>query len=132
MVSFNQLRPTVKADFRPTTRHEAAELSDFLGRMLQLHARSSLTPSHMEWKYWTPRADCTGPRSFTVRHDGIIVAHAATWPVRVRVPGETHSAVHVIDWAADPEYPGVGVWIMTGPGPVAVTRGGRGRRRAPV
>jgi hypothetical protein len=100
-------------DFRPSSECEAAALSDFLGRMFQLRQSASfLGEKHLGWKYWAPRPDWTGPRSFTARHDGAIVAHAAVWPVRVRVPGQVVPAVHVIDWAADPEYPGAGIWLM--------------------
>jgi hypothetical protein len=30
----------------------------------------------------------------------------------VRVPGQVIPAVHVIDWAADPEFPGAGIWLL--------------------
>jgi hypothetical protein len=102
-----------KIDFQPTTVGESAALSDFLVRKLRLNAAASLVAeNHMEWKYWSFRDDWAGSRSFTARHDGAIVAHAAAWPVRVRVPGQVVSAVHLIDWAADPEYPGAGVWLL--------------------
>ncbi len=103
----------MKIDFRPTTECDAAALSDFLGRMFQLRAEASfLAEEHMRWKYWSARPDWTGSRSFTARHDGAIVAHAAAWPVRVRVQGQVVPAVHLIDWAADPEYPGAGIWLL--------------------
>jgi len=103
----------VKIEFRPTTQCEAAELSDFLGRMLpERSGVSSHTEQHLRWKYWSRRSDWTDPRSFTARHDGAIVAHAATWPVRLCVPGQVIPAVHLIDWAADPEYPGAGIWLL--------------------
>jgi len=107
-------RSVVKIDFRPTTPSEAPALSDFLGRVFQLRAgASSLDEKHMGWKYWSARPDWPGSRSFTARrHDGAIVAHAAAWPVRVRVPGQVVPAVHLIDWAADPEYPGAGIWLL--------------------
>jgi hypothetical protein len=102
-----------KIDFRPTTQGEAAALSDFLVRKLHLHAGAPLAAEkHMRWKYWSHRSDWPGSRSFTARHDGAIVAHAAAWPVRVRVPGQVVSAAHLIDWAADPEYPGAGIWLL--------------------
>jgi hypothetical protein len=102
-----------RIDVRPTAPSDAAALSDFLGRMFQLRAGASLmAEKHMKWKYWSARPDWAGPRSFTARHDGAIVAHVATWPVRVRVPGQVLAAVHLIDWAADPEYPGAGLWLL--------------------
>jgi hypothetical protein len=85
--------------FRPPAdaQREAAELSDFLGRMFRGAGTSFLAEKHMGWRYWSPRPDWAGSRSFTARHDGTIVAHAAVWPVRVRVPDHVVSAAHVID-----------------------------------
>jgi hypothetical protein len=100
-------------DIHPTSPVEAAALSEFLGRMFRLHAgSSSLAGTHMHWKYWAAHPDWSGSRSFTARHRGEIVAHAAAWPVRVRVPGQIVPAVHVIDWAAAPDYPGAGIWLL--------------------
>lgn len=100
-------------ELRPTARCEAAALSDFLGRKLQVRAGASLlAEAHTAWKYWSARPDWAGARSFTARHRGAIVAHAAAWPARVCVPGQVIPAAHAIDWAADPQYPGAGIWIM--------------------
>jgi hypothetical protein len=119
---------SAKIDFRPTTPFESAALSDFLTRTLQLHAGASLVAEeHMRWKYWSHRADWPGSRSFTARHDGAIVAHAAAWPVRVGIPGQVVSAAHLIDWAADPEYPGAGIWLLRQIGakvPLMIATGG--------
>jgi hypothetical protein len=116
-------------EFRPTTHREAAALSDFLGRKFQLRrAASALAEKHMAWKYWSDRPDWAGSRSFTARHHGAIVAHGAVWPARVRVPGEIVPAAHVIDWAAEPEYPGAGLWIMrqiAAKVPLMIATGGR-------
>ena len=100
-------------DFRPTIRHDAAALADFLGRVFRSRAGASLLDEeHMGWKYWTARPDWEGPRSFAAQHQGAIVAHAAVWPVRMRVSGQEVTAVHAIDWAADRKYPGVGIWLL--------------------
>jgi len=100
-------------NFQPTTPRDADALSDFLGRALKLPAGAPLLDEkHMGWKYWTARPDWEGSRSFTARHHGAIVAHAAGWPVRVRVSGQEVAAVHAIDWAADRKYPGVGTLLM--------------------
>ena len=89
-------------NFRPTTQRDATALSDFLGRVFQPRAGASLLDEeHMGWKYWTARPDWEGSRSFTAQHRGAIVAHAAVWPVLMRVSGQEVTAVHAIDWAAD-------------------------------
>jgi hypothetical protein len=103
----------VSIAFRPTAPSDAAALSDFLQRMFHARADASfLASTHMRWKYWSARPDWNGSRSFTASRRGAIVAHAAAWPVRVRVPGEVIPAVHLIDWAADPACPGAGVWLL--------------------
>src|SRR2546429_9561129 len=97
----------------PTTQRDAAALADFLGRVFQSRVQASLLDEkHMGWKYWTARPDWEGSRSFTARHHGAIVAHAAVWPVRVRVSGQEVAAGHAIAWAADRKYPGVGPLLM--------------------
>jgi hypothetical protein len=104
-------------DIRTTVPHEAASLSEFLGRMLP-RGRGHPAPAgeHMRWKYWSDRPDWNGSRSFAAMHDGHIVAHAAAWPVRIRVPGSVVPAAHLIDWASDPRYPGAGTWLLRGIG----------------
>ena len=103
----------MKLDFRPTTERDAAALSDFLRRMFHLGAEAAIVAEpHMRWKYWSPRQDWVDPRSFIARCNGAIVAHAAVWPARVCLPDRVVRAAHVIDWAADPGYPGAGTSIM--------------------
>ena len=100
-------------DFRSTTQCDAAELADFLRRVFQLRAGAMLLDEkHMGWKYWTARPDWEGPRSFIALQHGAIVAHAALWPVRVRVADQEVTAVHPIDWAADRKHGGVGTWLL--------------------
>ena len=66
----------------------------------------------MGWKYWAARPDWDGSRSFMAQHHGTIVAHAAVWPMHVRVSDQEVMAVHLFDWAADSNYAGVGVWLL--------------------
>lgn len=100
-------------DFRQTAQCDSAALSDFLRRIFRLRAAASLlADTHLEWKYWSARPDWPGSRSFTGRHGAAIVAHAGAWPVRVRVPNDVIDAVHLIDWAAAPESPGAGIWLV--------------------
>jgi Acetyltransferase (GNAT) domain len=103
----------VKIDVRATTPRDAAALSDFLGRVFQPRPGASLlAEQHMAWKYWTHRPDWPGSRSFVAQHEGAIVAHGAAWPVRVNAAGQPIAAMHVIDWAAHPDYPGAGIWLL--------------------
>jgi hypothetical protein len=100
-------------DFRATEQREAQAVSDFLARVFHLEKEAPLLAGrHMHWKYWAARPDWPGSRSFTCHHGGAIVAHAAAWPVRLRMPGRVVDAVHLIDWAADPACPGAGIWLL--------------------
>lgn len=125
-------------DFRPTDPSDAGAISDFLGKTFQLRAAASvLDGQHIGWKYWSTRPDWAGSRSFTAQRDGAIVAHAAAWPVRVCVPGRVVPAAHLIDWAADPKYPGAGMWLLRQIGatvPLMIATGGSAitRRVLPV
>ncbi len=128
MASTFQRSPAEPIDIRVTLPREAAELSQFLGRMLP-RGRGHPVPAgdHMRWKYWSARPDWVGSRSFTARRNDAIVAHAAAWPVRVCVPGHVIPAAHLIDWAADPDYPGAGMWLLRQVGakvPLMIATGG--------
>lgn len=104
--------PAARIDIHATAPHEAAALADFLGRMFHRGGAHPARDEHMRWKYWLERPDWEGSRSFAATHAGVVVAHAAVWPVRVRVPGLVLPAAHLIDWASDPGYPGVGAWLL--------------------
>jgi hypothetical protein len=96
-----------------TTPADAPVIARFLSQVFQLPPAAPLVDArHMFWKYWAPRPDWTGSRSFIARHGDIIAAHAAAWPVRIRAGGQVVSAAHLIDWAADPSCPGAGVWLL--------------------
>jgi hypothetical protein len=98
---------------RPAGRSDAAALSAFLQQTFRLPATAAfLDERHTAWKYWDDRPDWPGSRSFTARHDAAIVAHAAAWPVRLRLPDRIVPAAHLIDWASDPKYPGAGIWLL--------------------
>jgi hypothetical protein len=116
-------------EFRPAVPRELPALSAFLARRFDLPADAPLIAErHMAWKYWSARNDWPGPRSFTARHAGRIVAHAALWPLRIRVDGEILRAVHLIDWAASPEYSGAGIWLerqIRATVPLMIATGGR-------
>ena len=102
--------PAATIDVRRTTPADAPALASFLGRMFDAEAIAG--DRHMHWKYWAPRPDWSGSRSFVACRDGAIVAHAAVWPVRIRAGDQTVSAVHALDWAADPAYPGAGIRVL--------------------
>ncbi len=99
---------------RPTTPADAPALSAL---MTEAGLRPNSEPAHLEWKYWHPRADWPGPRSFVMTRGDEIIAHAATIPGACLVGARDASpqrveTVHVIDWAARPTATGAGVSLM--------------------
>src|ERR1041384_1289592 len=99
--------------FRPSTTDDEAQLIEFLTRVFAAAPDAAFVmPSVLRWKYWAPRLDWPDPRSFVIEKGGRIVAHAGLWPVTVRTGAGTERGVHMIDWAADPQAPGVGVLLL--------------------
>lgn len=69
-------------------------------------------PDHLYWKYWQPRADWVGSRSYVLTSGDEILAHAGI------VPGVCHRnevrrrVIHLIDWAARSTEAGAGALLM--------------------
>jgi hypothetical protein len=57
---------------------------------------------HLHWKYWEPRADWQGSRSYVLTRQDRIIAHAAIVPAVCSWGNERLKLLHVIDWAACP------------------------------
>lgn len=54
----------------------------------------------LNWKYWQPRADWPGPRSFVVTAGSELIAHAAIVPGICAWAGRRVATLHLYDWAA--------------------------------
>jgi hypothetical protein len=96
---------------RPSTREDAPALATL---MSEVGLRPNLEPAHLEWKYWRPRADWPGPRSFVMTRGEEILAHAAVIPGACLFGAQAHRArmLHLIDWAARPTATGAGVSLL--------------------
>jgi len=82
---------------------------------------------HLHWKYWEPRADWQGSRSYVLTRDDRLIAHAAIVPAVCNWGDERLKLLHVIDWAACPRARGAGNTLMRHIGTLAdaiVTSGG--------
>ena len=66
----------------------------------------------LHWKYWQPRADWPGPRSFVMARGNEILAHAGLIPGVYTLGSRRLSTVHMIDWAALGTAAGAGVSLM--------------------
>ena len=71
-----------------------------------------INEAHLRWKYYEPRTDFSGSRSFVYTEAGRIVAHACAWPLRFWFAGESITGIHPIDWAATNEIPAVGTLLL--------------------
>jgi Acetyltransferase (GNAT) domain len=98
---------------RPSTSADERALIELLTRVFAADSQAAfVNPALLRWKYWEPREDYTEPRSFVMEKDGRIVAHIGLWPVTVRREGKSECGVHIIDWAADPDASGSGIFLL--------------------
>jgi len=67
---------------------------------------------HLYWKYWEPRADWDGSRSYVLTKDGAIVAHAALVPCECLHGGRRIRVIQLIDWVARADVRGGGAAII--------------------
>ncbi|HEX4809727.1 MAG TPA: hypothetical protein VH325_12395 [Bryobacteraceae bacterium] len=100
-------------EFRATRPDEMAEVKGFLQRVFAAPDTSLfIDDANLRWKYYQPREDFSGSRSFVYTKAGRIMAHACAWPLRFLWGGTTVSGVHPIDWAATSEIPAVGALLL--------------------
>lgn len=101
------------ASFRPSSIADEAAIEALLDESLGLAAGHPMVErSHLHWKYWEPRADWPGSRSYVYLQGGEIVAHAAVVPSVCLWREHRITALHVIDWAAKRDLSGVGVTLL--------------------
>lgn len=100
-------------EFRATQADEMADVKRFLARVFGSPDDSPfIDDANLRWKYYQPREDFAGSRSFVYTNAGRIVAHACAWPLRFVFNGEALSGIHPIDWAATNEIPAVGALLL--------------------
>src|SRR5437588_10404671 len=92
-----------QAQFRHTCPADANALGSFLKRFLSL---TDPCPGYevddLNWKYWSPRDDWEGSRSYVLEADNGIEAHCGVLPARRHSTAGGTRGAHCIDWAADP------------------------------
>src|SRR5258708_4509585 len=106
---------TAMAAATEVTAIQESDLADVRRFLFSIY---DLPPGHrpfrldaLHWKAFDPHPEYPGSRSFVVRHDNKIVAHGILSPLRFRGPDLDLSAQCLMDWAADPSVPGVGVAV---------------------
>lgn len=99
--------------FRATSPEDEAPLIAFLARAFAMDTTAPfLDPPLMRWKFWQPRDDFHGPRSFVLERDGRIQAHVGLWPAVIERPEGRFTGIQMIDWASDPAAPGAGASVV--------------------
>lgn len=66
----------------------------------------------LEWKYFAPRPDWNGSRSYVLQQDDAFLAHACAWPVKIVSAGRCYTALVVVDWAGSRTAPGAGIQLL--------------------
>ena len=87
----------MKATIRPSTPADAPAIGALFAERGMRHY---LDPQFLNWKYWQPRNDWPGTRSFVLAHDSELIAHAAIVPGACVWAGQRMAMTHMIDWAA--------------------------------
>jgi hypothetical protein len=93
---------------------DLAALAQFLIRVYNFdpsdhHAGLDL----LEWKYLRPQPEVEGNRSYLLEKNGQILAHCGICPVTFHLPNASSvSSVTMMDWAADPLVPGIGIRLF--------------------
>lgn len=107
-------------EFAPVENSEKAVLTRFLVTSFSADsAVVSFRPQVLDWKYFTPHPDWTGPRSWAAKQGNEIVAHGGIWPVPLRTGDREVNALHHIDWAASRSAVGAGVYLLRKMAPLA-------------
>jgi hypothetical protein len=99
----------MRTTIRPSVPADAADIVELL-------AAAGLKPNveagALNWKYWAERKDWAGVRSFVATRVAQIMAHTAVVPGSCATASRRVTTLHLIDWAARPNEPGVGVSLM--------------------
>ena len=88
---------------------DTGEIIDFLRTVFQVDGNAPfLAPATIQWKYFTPRPDWVGSRSYVYRDDGRIVAHGCVIPITLPLAAGDVRTISVVDWAAAASIRGIG------------------------
>lgn len=99
----------MKYSIRPTSAADAAAIVRLLG---EAGLRANVEPQDLQWKYWRPRPDWPGPRSFVLTDDSDLIAHAAVVPAWCVWGTQRAAFLHLVDWAARAGVAGAGITLM--------------------
>lgn len=97
----------------PTTAAEQTAIAGFLVECFHLRGDADFVePALLQWKYYRPRPDWDGARSYVLKQDSGIMAHGCVVPSLFRAGSREVRGIRVIDWAGHRRFPGAGVLMM--------------------
>jgi hypothetical protein len=99
----------MKSGVRESTPSDAPGIAKLLAAA---NLRTNAAPGDLTWKYWEPREDWPGSRSFVVESGGEILAHAGVVPGTLLFGARRAVITHMVDWASRPDAPGAGVLVL--------------------
>ena len=98
---------------RPSTPGDAPRLVELLAEVFGLAPNAPIfEPAFLYWKYWQPRADWRGARSFVLARGDAILAHAGLVPGVCAWERQRLRTLHLVDWAARPGAMGGGLALL--------------------
>lgn len=108
------MHPSMIAAPRATEQKDLPALARFLVHVYKFDSSDPHVDLELlEWKYLYPRPGWQGGRSYLLEKDGQIVAHCGVCPAIFHLPdGNTVESLTMMDWAAAPSFPGVGVMLF--------------------
>ena len=99
----------MKRSLRPSTPADAPAI---VALLTEAGLQPNVDPQHLHWKYWQPRADWPGPRSYVLAGGNSIVAHTGLVPGSLLWGEDRIRLVQMIDWAARSDTASAGVSLM--------------------
>ncbi|MHB8812888.1 MAG: hypothetical protein ACYDAE_06435 [Steroidobacteraceae bacterium] len=97
------------AIFRPSTPEDAPEI---LALFRKAGIGSNARVEDLQWKYWRPRDDWPGSRSYVMAGSSGIIAHGGVVAGIMSWQDRRARVIMVVDWAALPSATGAGVSLM--------------------
>lgn len=101
------------AQGRTSSPQDQEEISSLVQRAIKIPKTATAVDSAFQrWKYWDSHPLMPPSRSYLLEDRAKMVAHGCRWPIQVRTMERDYVGFQLIDWAADPQYPGAGLQVL--------------------
>lgn len=100
--------------FEASSSEQMEAVAGLLQRAFGVEAGASLLDrDYLRWKYYDDWPERRGSRSMILSDGGEILAHAAIWPVRLRLrDGGVREGISFGDWVAGEQHRGMGLSLL--------------------